>query len=54
VSSRAELGVGQARALVVMCLGRYRFAGGRAYRRSPSRTGVCEDKKEEGARCTCQ
>jgi hypothetical protein len=38
-----ELGVGQARALVVEYLGRYRFARGRAHRRSSSGTGRCED-----------
>jgi hypothetical protein len=51
VSPRVELSICQARALLVECLGRYRFAGRRAHRRSPSGTGVCEDKKEEGSKC---
>jgi hypothetical protein len=54
VSPRVELSVCQARALVVECLGQYRFAERRAHRRSPSGTGVCEDKKEEGTKCKHQ
>jgi hypothetical protein len=54
VSLRVELGISQARALVIACLGRYRFAGRRAHRRSPSGTRVCEDKKEQGSKCKRQ
>jgi hypothetical protein len=48
VSPRVELGVGQARALVVEYLSRYKFAGGRAHRRSPSGTCHCEEIELRG------
>jgi hypothetical protein len=54
VSPRVELGVGQARALVVECLGQYRFAEGRAHRRSPSGTRRCEEIEFRGPNCECQ
>jgi hypothetical protein len=54
VSPRVELGVGQARALVVECLRRYRFAGMRAHRRSPLGTYRCEEIELRGPKCECQ
>jgi hypothetical protein len=48
VSPRVELGVGQARALVIEYLGRYGFAGGRAHRRSSSGTCRCEETEVQG------
>jgi hypothetical protein len=48
VSPRVELGVGQARALVVEYLDRYGFAGGRAHRRSSSGTCRCEEIEVQG------
>jgi hypothetical protein len=54
VSPRVELGVDQARALVVEYLGRYGFTGGRAHRRSPSGTCHCEEIELRGPKCECQ
>jgi hypothetical protein len=54
VSPRVELVVGQARALVVEYLDRYRFARGRAHRRSPSGTCRYEEIELRGPNCECQ
>jgi hypothetical protein len=54
VLPRVALGVGQTRALVVECLGRYRFTGSRAHRRSPSGTRVCKEIELRGPNCECQ
>jgi hypothetical protein len=53
-SPRVGFGVGRARDLVIKHLGRYRFAGGRAHRRSPSGTWVCEETEVQGPLCECQ
>ena len=43
-----EFGVGQVRAMVFEHIGPYELAGGRAHRRSPSRTQVVKRKKSRG------
>jgi hypothetical protein len=48
------LGVNQVRAPIVAHPGRYKFAGGRANRRSPSRTWRCEEIEVRGLKCECQ
>jgi hypothetical protein len=48
VSLRVELSVCQARALVIECLGRYRFAGRRAHRQSPSGLEFAKIRKRKG------
>jgi hypothetical protein len=53
-SPRVGLGVGRAKALVIKHLGRYRFVGGRAHRRSTSGTWVCEETEVHGPLCECQ
>jgi hypothetical protein len=47
-SPGVEIGVDQVRASVVEYPGRYRLAGGRAHRRSPSGTWVCEKTEVQG------
>jgi hypothetical protein len=53
-SPRVGLGVGRARALFIKHLVRYRFTEGRAHRRSPSGTWVCEEIEVQGPLCECQ
>jgi hypothetical protein len=48
------LGVNQVRAPVVAHLGRYKFAGERAHRRSPSWTRRSEEIEVGGLKCECQ
>jgi hypothetical protein len=48
------LGDDQVRAQVVAHLGRYKFAGERAHRRSPSSTWRCEEIEVWGLKCECQ
>jgi hypothetical protein len=48
VSQRVEFGVGQVRALVFEHIGQYGLAGGRAHRRSRSRTQVVKRKNSRG------
>ena len=48
MSQRVEFGVGQVRALVFEHISQYGLAGGRAHRRSPSRTQVVKRKKSRG------
>jgi hypothetical protein len=43
-----EIGIDQVRASVVAYPGRYRLAGGRAHRRSPSGTWVYEETEVQG------
>jgi hypothetical protein len=53
-SLKVELSVGRVRALFIEHIGRYRFAGGRAHRRSPSGTWRCKEIKLWGPLCKCQ
>jgi hypothetical protein len=48
------LGVDQVRAPVVAHPGRYKLAGGRAHRRSPSGTWVCKEIEVQGLKCERQ
>jgi hypothetical protein len=54
VSPRVELGVGQARVLIIEYLSRYWFAERCAHRRSPSGTCRCEEIELRGPNCECQ
>jgi hypothetical protein len=53
-SPGVEIGVDQVRASVVAYPSRYRLTGGRAHRRSPSGTWVCEEIEVRGLMCECQ
>jgi hypothetical protein len=53
VLPRVELGIGQARTLIVKYLGRYRITGGRAHRRSPSGSCRCEEIELRGPNYEC-
>jgi hypothetical protein len=53
-SPGVELGVNRVRAPVVAHPGRYKFAGGRAHRRSPSWTECGEEIEVQGLKCECQ
>jgi hypothetical protein len=48
-----EIGVDRVRASVVAYPGRYRLVGGRAHRRSPSGTWVCEETEIQGPKWEC-
>jgi hypothetical protein len=48
------LGVNQVRAPVAVHLNRYKFAGGRAHRHSPSGTWRCKEIEVRGIKCECQ
>jgi hypothetical protein len=49
-----ELGVDRVRASVVVHLGRYKIAGGRVHRSSPSGTWVYEEIEVQGLMCERQ
>jgi hypothetical protein len=53
-SPGVELGVDRVRASVVVHLGRYKIAGGRVHRSSPSGTWVYEEIEVQGLMCERQ